>query len=320
MTKTPQHISSGRACARFALLAGLAMCSASFAQQRTQVAQEREGASPGQSPDWSIALTPTYEHVFDTDLRASRGSVQINRAGAELELGGALGDRARWGLTTAYEVSWYNFNNTPDLIPSGANPFQEVHSIRMTPTLAYSFDQTWSILGGPIIQFAGERDADVADSGTYGGFFAVNYVVSDKLSLSFGATASTQLEADARAFPFVGITWAINDTLTLRTRGPRLELAAKANQFITARLFGSFDSRDYRLSDDSEIPDGVVRDRRGRIGFGLDWRPCNPALITLETGVDVYQRFYFDDSNGNRVGADRTKPAPFLALRAELQF
>lgn len=299
----------------------IASCaSLAAAQERRQVAEQREATASPRVDNLSISLTPTYEHVFDTDLRASQGSVQINRAGAELELGGPLGDRARWGVTAAYEVSWYNFNNTPDLIPSGANPFQEVHSIRITPTLAYSIDQQWSVLGGPVIQFAGERDADVADSGTYGGFFAVNYAASEALSLSLGVTASSQLEADARVIPFLGVTWRINDTLTLRTRGPRVELVAKACDQLSARIFGAYQARDYRLSNDSEIPEGVVRDRRGRIGFGLDWHACSAATITLETGVDVYQRFYFDDKNGERVGADRTKPAPFVALRADIRF
>jgi hypothetical protein len=325
-THSRMNVNRGRfVLSRAALLSLAGVLSASpaaLAQPRTQVSQEREGTAAGgdQSGGWNVSLTPSYEHVFDTDLRSSQGSIQINRAGAELEFGGRLGSRARWGLTTSYEVSWYNFNNTPDLIPSGENPFQEVHMLRFTPTLAYSIDQQWSVLGGAIVQFAGERDADIGDSATYGGFVAANYAISDKLSLSFGVRAATQLESDASVFPFVGVTWAINDTLTLRTRGPRVELAAKASEHLTARIFGAYDSREYRLSDDSAIPDGVVRDRRGRVGFGLDWSACSAATITLEAGVDVYQRFFFDDENGERVGADRTKPAPFIGLRGELRF
>lgn len=306
------------------LMASVLTVQGALAQQRAQVAESRESAGAESASGISISLTPTFEHVFDTDLRTSSGSVQINRAGAALNIGGRLGDRARWGLETTYEASWYNFNNTPDLIPSGENPFQEVHLLRFTPTLAYSIDNQWSVLGGAVVQFAGERDADIGDSATYGGFGAVNYRFSDSFSLSAGLRVVSQLEADASVIPFIGLTWDINDRLSLRTRGPRVELAAKATDALTARLFGAIESRDYRLSDESSIPDGVVRDRRGRVGLGIDWKAWNAShcsgTLTLEAGVDVYQRYYFDDENGERVGADKTKPAPFLALRALISF
>lgn len=301
------------------------------AQDRDQVSENRQAATETSNADGeagkrsiSVSLTPLYEHVFDTDLRSSEGSVQINRAGAALELSGRIGDGARWSFETFYEASWYNFNTTPDLIPSGANPFQEVHLLRFTPTLLYVIDRQWSVLAGGFVQFAGERDADLGDSATYGGFGAVNYAISDSLSFSGGLRVASQLESDASIIPFLGVTWAINDKLTLSTRGPRVELAAKATDLLTARLFGAYESREYRLAENSEIPEGVIRDRRARIGFGLDFKAWNaPACsgtLSIETGIDVYQRFYFDDENGDRVGADRTQPAPFVALRGEVVF
>lgn len=274
------------------------------------------------------SLTPTFEHVFDTDLRDSQGSVQVNRAGLELSVSGTIPPdllpRTRWSVSLDYEASWYNFNNTPDLIPSGANPFQEVHQIDITPMIVHSIDEQWTVLGGAIVRFAGERDADVGDAATYGGFAGARYALSEDFALSFGLRAMSLLEADMSFFPFIGFEWTINEQLSLSSKGPGLALEAKVSDAISARLFGAFESRDYRMAEDSEIPEGVMRDRRARVGLGLDWRFWSgdraTGTLTLETGLDVYQRYYFDDADGNRVGADRTKPAPFVGLSGTFAF
>lgn len=300
-------------------LAAGALSAGALGQQRTQVAQARDRGGP--SEGLSVSLTPRYEHSFDADLRDSRdGSVQIHRAGATLNLGGAINESLRWGLDTDYEASWYDFNDATDLIPSGRNPFQEVHQLRFTPTLFWRIDEAWSVVGGPVVQFAGERDADVGDSATYGGFVAGNYRLSENLSLSFGVRAVTELESDASVIPLLGVTWKISEQVTLRTRGPKLEVAAEMTPDLTLALFGGYDSREYRLADDAEIPEGVMRDRRGRVGVALRWRAWEGATISVEGGADVYQRFYFDDKDGNRVGADRTRPAPFVGVNAEFRF
>lgn len=302
-------------------IAVLGTAAGAMAQQREQVADARARTTDRLLGDISLSLTPRYEHIFDTDLRDSQnGSVQVNRAGATLKLGGPIAETLRWGLDTDYEASWYDFNDASDLIPSGRNPFQEVHQIRFTPTLFWRIDESWSLVGGPIIQFAGERDADVGDAATYGGFIAANHRVSDTLSFSLGLRATSELESDGSVIPLAGVTWKITDTVTLQTRGPSLEIAADVAQNLTLALFGEYQSREYRLADDAVIPEGVMRDRRAKVGVELRWRAADWAMVTIEGGADVYQRFYFDDRNGDRVGADRTRPAPFVGASVELTF
>jgi Domain of unknown function (DUF6268) len=267
-----------------------------------------------------FSLKPFGLHTFESDLRDSPASVSITRAGIELGLTGALSEGLRWTLAVEYEASWYNWSDAGSILPGGQQPLGEVHDLGLRPGLVYAFDARWSVGLLGIIEFAGERDTDIGDAATYGAIGFASYTVSDDLSLTFGGGFQTRLENDTTFIPAIGIKWNINDRLTLSTLGPGARLTGAINDQWSAFLFGSYSSREYRLADDGAIRDGVVRDRRATLGVGVSYAVGPRLSFELTSGVDVYQKFFFDDENGDRVNALRTKPAPFVGLSGTFRF
>lgn len=278
---------------------------------RTQPREERA---------FNLSFRPRVEHAFAADLRDSQGSVSTTRAGATLGLAAPLGERARLLVNVDGEWSRYNWSDVGDLLPSGEDPITNAYQVRLSPGLVYVLDQEWSLTGGAIIEFAGEGGADVGDSVTYGGFFGARYRWSDRLTTTFGVIAKTRLEDDAIAVPLLGVEWKITDTVTLENEGLGLKLRAAMNEQWRFGVFARYELRDYRLDDDGSVPDGVLRDQRVPIGVSVEWRPNPGVQIELSGGAVVYQKYEFDDSDGDRIESDRADVTPFIGLTATLAF
>jgi hypothetical protein len=269
---------------------------------------------------FTIELRPRVEHTFDGDLRDSEGSVSVTRAGGGLGLSFAASKQLIILVNADAEYSCYDWSDVGDLLPSGEDPIKNAYTARFTPGIVYALNETWSLTGGGIIELSGETGADLSDSITYGGFFGARYKVSDSLGLTFGVIAKTRLEDDAIAVPLLGVRWQINDKLSLENEGLGLKLITKINEQWRASIFGRFELRDYRLDDDNSIPEGVLRDTRVPVGLGIEWRPNPRVSVSLTGGATVYQKFTFDDANGDQIESDRTRPTPFIGLSASFAF
>lgn len=277
-------------------------------------------AITGEDRRWTLELKPRVEHAFEGDLRDSAGSVSVTRGGGGVGLSFAASERLILLGNADAEYSRYDWSDVGDLLASGRDPIKNAYTVRFTPGAVYALNETWSLTGGGIVELSGETDADLSDSATYGGFFGARYKVSENFGLTFGAIAKTRLEDDAIVVPLLGVKWRIDEKLTLENEGLGLKLSASITEQWRAFVFGRFELRDYRLDDDNPIPEGVLRDQRVPVGLGIEWRPTPRVSVTLIGGAMVYQKFEFDDSSGNQIESDRTRPTPFVGLSASIAF
>jgi hypothetical protein len=173
---------------------------------------------------------------------------------------------------------------------------------------------------GGIIEFAGDPDADIGDTGTYGGYAGARYAVSESFGFSFGFAAKTRLEDDALVIPLVGIEWKVSDRVTLSTEGTTLRIASKLSDEWSVGLSAGWELREYRLDDEGPVPDGVMSDSRIPIAVSFDWTPSPNVTLAISGGAVVWQEFEFRDSNGDDVSETNTDPAPFIGLSAQFRF
>ncbi|MBY0313864.1 MAG: porin family protein [Phycisphaerales bacterium] len=279
-----------------------------------------QGGRVSGPPPFTFTITPKGEHTFESSMRRSDAEVSISRAGANLDFGWQVRERLRLTFGVEGEASWYNFSNFNSILPNALDPIDDAYLVRFAPGVRYGIDDRWSVLLGGIIEFAGDRDVSLGDAATYGGFGGVGYRVSDDLFVTAGVIVKSRLEDDVLVVPLLGVRWQINDRLSLENETLGLRFSAKASDQLTASIFARYEIRDYRLSDQSSIPDGVLEDSRIPVGATLKWSPSRNLAIAFSAGAIVWQRYEFKDSNGDDVANDRTRPAAFVGLSAEISF
>lgn len=270
--------------------------------------------------DFRFSLTPRGQYAFSADLDDSPGSVSVARAEIDAQFSLSINERLGLSLSVLPEVSWYSFSDASGLIPGTDEPFDDLYRLDIVPGVRYALDRDWALTGGFLLQFAGESDADVGDSVTYGGFAGVRYRFSDRFSATFGALGKTRLEDSAIILPLVGVEWAITNTLNLSTSGTGVKITNTLDDNWAVWFAGAYESRDYRLADDGPLPSGVVRDSRVPLKIGLDWSP-NPGLkVSLEGGAIIWQEFEIDTRDSDTIAQDNTDPAPYVGLSVQLRF
>ena len=166
-----------------------------------------------------------------------------------------------------------------------------------------------------------ESSADVGNAWSGGGFGVVGFRVSDRLSLGFGAGASSQLEDDPFVFPVVTIEWQITDRLRLENEMLGVRLTFEVNDRLDLYARGAYERREYRLDDGHAlIGEGVFRDTRVPLGFGVSWRPVEGLDVGLEAGASLLTELEFETSGGREVEETDADAAPYIALRVRYSF
>lgn len=273
-----------------------------------------------ESEGWRFQIGGGGAHAFDSDLD-SAGSVSVSRAALEFTFDAPVGSRARLAVDVKNEASFYDFDGATTLLPGTGDPWDTLYSVAVAPTLRVGVDSSWSWFVGMDARFAGEADADIGDSLTFGAMAGARYAFSENFALTFGAFGSTRLEDDPLVLPLIGVEWKITDTLRLTTRGTGLSLTATLTETLEFSILGAWSSRDYRLEDDRAInPEGVIRDTRVPMGVELAWSPNRSVRIALEAGVIAWQEYETFDLNGNDIADDNTDPTAYVGLAAVVRF
>jgi hypothetical protein len=270
---------------------------------------------------FTVDVRPRFEYAFESSLDDSPTDVSIARTGLILDFNMPVNERLKFALNTDFEASWYSFESD-----AGAgvfeDPFNDVYRFRLSPGFFYVLNQQWGILGGGIVEIAGESDADLGDSATYGGFVGARYAFSDGFAMTGGIQAKTRIEDNALFIPIIGFEWKVTPKVTLSTSGPGvgLRLNTVLNEQWSASIGVSWEPRDYRLSDDAPIPDGVARDERVPVILGFVYKPTPTISLSAYGGAIVWQQLTLDDSEGNEVAEDNTDPTGFVGFTASFRF
>lgn len=270
-------------------------------------------------PDVRFKLTPRITHAFETELDDSGADVSVTRAGVAFGMSLVVNPKLRMGLNLDIESSHYDFGQASAL-PGGDDPIDGAGTVRFGPSIFYAFDQHWSVFGGFGPEFSGEHGAEVGDSVTFGGFGGARYAFSEKFALSFGLQARTRIEEDARVLPLLGVEWQITEHVRLTTEGPGVRLTVRIDDTWSFNFGGAWESRDFRLDDDSSNPEGILRDTRGLVVFGVDFSPRHWVTLSAYGGAVVWQEFRFDDREGNELLEDNADPTVFAGFSATFRF
>lgn len=291
------------------------------AVDETGATTQRTPASQGERSLLSFSLEGRGELGFDADLdEDGDGSVSVTRIGASFNARYRASERVGIGLGAGAEYSFYDFDGY-ETVAGGGDPIDDAFLYQVTPTLSYRASEQWTLIGGAILRWAGEEDADAGDSFTGGGLGVVNYHASDSLTIGFGFIVASRLEDDTVFIPALSIDWAINDRWRLSNEGrPGLTLSYKATDRLTLLLDGAYESRDFRLSDDNPIPGGAMKDTRVPIALGARWRALENLLLTGRVGVYAYQNYEFRNAASTEVDDIDVDPSMFVTLEAQVTF
>jgi len=269
----------------------------------------------------TLDLTPRFEYAFESSLDDSDADVAVARAGLILNFGLPINERFRMSLNTDVEASNYTFDSGP---AAGAfdDPFDNVYRFRFSPGFYYGVNQRWGILGGGIIELAGESDADVGDSATYGGFVGARHAFNEKFALTGGVQVKTRIEDNLLFIPIIGFEWNVNSRVTLSTSGPGfgLRLNAVLNEQWSFSAAASWEVRDFRLAEDAPIASGIARDERVPVIVGFIFKPKPAITLSLYGGAIVWQELSLDDSDGDEIAEDNTDPTGIVGFSASFRF
>ncbi len=254
---------------------------------------------------------------------------------ADLDGGGEAGVwRTRGGVAVAYqfdetsqiifnmngEYSHYDFDGVTTLLPGDPSPIDDVFSASFSPIFVNRVTQEFGWFVGGLVEFSGEADADFGDSILGGGFGGVGWRFSDELAATIGVSIVSRLEDDPQILPLIGLSWSPAENVRLYTTGPGLALEVDVTEEWLVRMKGRWEPREFRLSDDATLSEGVVQDDSVIVSGELAWRPRPDLELALEVGSVVYQEFELQNSNGDTVSTDDTDPALYLALRFNFRF
>jgi len=236
----------------------------------------------------------------------------------------APNDTYHWNIELAWEGSWYSFDGANTLATAaGGTPWDAVQSIVVTPGASFKLDEHWRVNARFLLQFAGENDADVGDSATYGGILAASYTFSDKFTLGLGVLATSRIEDDVLVVPQLIIDWRPCKEFRLSNfAGPEafpggagLEAIWMLADGFELALGSRYTYRRFRLDDSAaNAVDGVGTDEGLPMWLRATLRGKCGGRLDLVAGMQLMGSMELADSSGDRLSEVDVESAPFVGL------
>ncbi len=304
-----------------AVMAG-SLCSMAAAQQ-----SEGDGATSTPEPkkarffDTEIGLNADYAFRADVD---GGGDVAVTRSMLSFDVSHSFTPDFHAGLLMTSEISWYDFDNATGLIAGTGKPFSQMLETDITPHFACKVNDQWTALSGVFFRFAGETNADLGDTFTWGGYVAGRYTASKEFSVTLGVRANSRLEDNWAVLPAIGMDWNVSPTVRVQllpaVGGEGLRVTSVINQQLSFLIDCEYQTRAFRMEDGAPLPDGVVRDSRVTVGMGVLWKPRDKVEIVARAGAVAWQEFTIDNSDGVQQTSTNTDPTPYIFLGGNISF
>lgn len=282
-------------------------------------AKPRSGPPEGTEVSMGVGGVHTFEADFDDDA----GKIGVTRADADFGFTIPVAEHRWVDFGIRYERSWYHFDEVTGFGEGVAEPWGDVHNLRLSLGYRVGFNATWSYFVAGFIDSAGEDGADFGDGLTYGGLGGFGYKVNDNLELGLGILVSSRLEDDAWVIPLPRVDWRISERLRFRLGGARAggSLELEVNDSVSLALEASYSAREFRLEDaNPAAPMGVGRDRQAPVGLALTWKACPNVSVGVRGGFVVWQEYELLDSEGNRLVEKEADAAPYLGASVRVSF
>lgn len=257
---------------------------------------------------WSSGIQVGSQFQFDTDLdhggsyRHQQFNVQASRT--------FLWDlQTSASLALSYGNTSYHFSGGD--VGTDATPWGDVHSLSLSTPLRKGVNDQWSVLIVPIVNFAGESNANFNDALTGGIFAAANYRFNKNLTIGPGFAAMSQLQDSVSFFPLLLIKWNISDKLKFNVgrdmnanQGAGVTLSYKANQNWMYSIGGYYQQLRFRLNKNGDVASGVGEESGFPVVASVNYS-LNPAIkMTLIAGVELDGELIVEDNDGDEVYND----------------
>jgi hypothetical protein len=273
-----------------------------------------------EDPLAKVSFSLALESSFTTESDLSEaGSVSVVRLGPTFGVRYAPQQTSFFDFSLGAEYSFYEFDGATGIVPSGepVDDFSEyLLGARYTGRVN---DEWWWFVGGNA-SWAAEDGADLGDGFTASGMVGATYAINERLSIGAGLVVRSRIEDDALVYALPVVNWKINDQWTLETVSNALRLSYAPAEDWAVYVAGGWESREFRLSENGPIPDGVMRDDRIPIVLGAVLRPGENIEFDIAAGSTVWGEYEFRDSTGAEIADADADPALLAMITARIRF
>lgn len=277
---------------------------------------------------WKLNAWTGFEYQGETDLDRG-GDFEYWMASAGGSLARGLGDGFTLALKADYRAVGYDFSG----IAGGVDPWETVHVVRLNPLLTYHLDETWSLLGGPIVEFTGEEKANFGDALRGGGLLGFGYTRKG-LFLAAGVIALTEIEKDARIQPFLLVDWRITEALALglkadNSRGGELRLQYTFAEKLSVAAGVGVRRELFRLNGDNRNApgpapaireDGVGEETSTVAKLTVGYRISDRVLLEGYGGITADGEFRLENEDGLKIASSDYDTAGFGGVNLRFGF
>jgi len=304
------EVRSAGVCAR---LAGLVACIASV------LSPLAAGAA-----GWDSRVSTGFEIRGETAL-AGPGEFDFWLTWLEGEARRDLDERVELVLAGDFRVIGYDFDGSP--FAPLPEPWEQVHVLRLRPSLEIGLSDAWSLVAGPIFEISRESEADVSDALRGGGAFAVGYRSGDGLEIALGLIVQSEIEDDAYLAPYVRLDIPIVAGLHLTarsetSRGGDAELVYRFLEDFELAFGGGYRRERFRLNDDGTRPrrKGVGEEESSFLAARFAWTVVDPVRLEAYIGTTLDGEVRLEDRRGHKLADADYDAAPFGGLRIGVRF
>jgi hypothetical protein len=186
----------------------------------TQPPADAPAAGPG--TDTRFKLAGGFVQQFNTTVN-SGGNYAASRAYAAFSSKARLTENMNLDMGIGYEFDHYEFHGTNFGLGSTLN----TEALSITPRFTVALDRHWAVGGAPILQMAGESQADAGKTITGGAIANFRYAFDQEHVLGLGVLAKGLLGSGVIVVPAPLVDWKIGESTRISNiRGP------EANPFV----------------------------------------------------------------------------------------
>jgi hypothetical protein len=207
--------------------------------------------------------------------------------------------------------------------------WNKIHSGVIKSVLRWRESEQWEYFGGPIFTIGMEEGADVNDSIGGGLTAGFKYFHSDTLTIGAGLTGLSKLEkSDPLILPVIILDWKFAPGWQLRNAmndlgskcGTGLEVAWKPVDNLELALGAQYMRRDFRLSENGAVPDGIGQERGIPLYVMANLDVIQNVRLSVFGGAIMSGKIRLEDNNGDALASHDYDPAPIAGARLGICF
>lgn len=270
-----------------------------------------------------VRIRVSADFAFPCDLDGNRGHTSRQREWLRFEVRRPVDARFTFRFDAEFEHDSYQFDRPDAIVPGPGRLLEDAFRVWVRPGFDLRLDADWQIGGDIAVTLAGVPEADMGRATTIGGSFTVRRRFSAGFGLRVGVLVVANLEDEPLIVPILipdDGDQISTSRFRFEFRGPAVRAGYALSSAVTAGVTAAYDRRDWRLSKDDRVPDGILRDLSVPVGLFVEFSPKPNLTIGLEAGANVYQEFEFVDRSGRRVTIFEAEPAPRAGLSLAWRF